>query len=546
MKSAIKFKFDKKELGLVLSISAITLLLTHLIIIIAIIKAPPGQSFQVLFLDDEYSYFAFIEQARQGSFLFKNLYTSMPNAQVLFFPIFLVLGFIERLTNLTHPQTYALARAILGFIMLTASYGFISYFITNVKTRLLTFAFLCFSSGIGWLNILSQPLFPDYVNMFSVLYRTTAIPEALTFTLLISHPHFIAAVISMMIAFLFLLRSFEAENQKRALYLAFGGSFFSALAFINHPYDLAILITVPLAYCFVRRNKKVTTLTLIHFIFPLLTGLVGIFILRQNSVFSYFAGELQLSPPVWYWLILYGLILPLSVGGGIVILKNRAKGTYKEYHRWLFLIVWVIVTCFLLYSPISFQRRFIEGAHIPLSLLAGIFIYTVSAKFQNRLYRYILSGAILLILSWQNIAYITDLYNQLLVKNTAGVYQKYSVLSALEWAKSNVPKNSIAFSTPQFAVIIPSYTGLPVVFGHYGNTPYYYALVNEARQEFFSLASEDSRRCRYLHKYAIEYYFENTAISDKEELYIADKLSCLHKIYSDESVSIYTVNLSSL
>ena len=36
-----------------------------------------------------------------------------------------------------------------------------------------------------------------------------------------------------------------------------------------------------------------------------------------------------------------------------------------------FLITWFIITLAMAYLPVSFQRKMIEGAHIPLALLAA-------------------------------------------------------------------------------------------------------------------------------------------------------------------------------
>ena len=84
---------------------------------------------------DKTIYLSQIEQARQGHFLFKNLYTSEEQQGLIFSPVWLVLGIIGRLTNISNILILLFSRIILSVLFLVFIYKFICNCFSGIKPR---------------------------------------------------------------------------------------------------------------------------------------------------------------------------------------------------------------------------------------------------------------------------------------------------------------------------------------------------------------------------------------------------------------------------
>ena len=85
------------------------------------------------------------------------------------------------------------------------------------------------------------------------------------------------------------------------------------------------------------------------------------------------AQNLTPSPPVWDYVLGYGLILALAVPGAVVAARRRSDTD-------LLLLAWVGVTALLLYAPFALQRRFSLGLHVPLAILAAMGLFRMAKR----------------------------------------------------------------------------------------------------------------------------------------------------------------------
>jgi hypothetical protein len=70
------------------------------------------------------------------------------------------------------------------------------------------------------------------------------------------------------------------------------------------------------------------------------------------------------SPPLPHYLVAYGPMLLLAA--------LYAWKRPQEQSRFLLLWAWIATVCLLLYAPLNPQRRFVQGVHVPLSILTTL------------------------------------------------------------------------------------------------------------------------------------------------------------------------------
>jgi hypothetical protein len=157
------------------------------------------------------------------------------------------------------------------------------------------------------------------------------------------------------------------------------------------------------------------------------------------------------SPPVWDYVLGYGLILVLAVPGAVMAFRRRCDMD-------LLLLAWVGVTAIALYAPFALQRRFSLGLHIPLAILAAAGLYRTTKR------RLVVS-----------LVFASTLLTTLLVivlaiggglKHDPRLFVSADEASAMDWLRENAPRNAIVLTSPEMGLFIPAWTGRRVVYGH--------------------------------------------------------------------------------
>jgi len=142
-----------------------------------------------------------------------------------------------------------------------------------------------------------------------------------------------------------------------------------------------------------------------------------------------------------------------------------------------FFSIWVAVQGLLLYFPVSFQRRFVEGLQLPLSIAASAALIGIANKTHRKTRRKyfrsaILAGAIVLA-ALTNIGF---LIGQLSGRGDASGaddprrYLSTDVIAAFDWLKAKSTPETVLFSSYLTGNIAPSMTGMRVFLGHYAQT----------------------------------------------------------------------------
>jgi hypothetical protein len=413
-------------------------------------------------------YYSFIEQARQGNFLFQNLYSPEVKQALLFHPQWNLLAVFADGFNLSNTAVFQLSRVFLLAVFLVLLYVLFSNFFKEIKWRRLCLALAVFATGLG----LFIPVFDMSQYLQGEFSVDLWVPEALTFLTIFHNPLFILSLIIILSVFIIFLKDQDRGGYGRSAAM---GLLVLLLGFI-HPYDLFIVFSVLGAYLVSRvlfDDSFVPARAILYF-----KKLVVILLVALPSLVYYYciynfidgykgwgSQNVTMSPSFWWYVTGYGLIGVLGVIGLILAIKRRKK-------EWLFVGTWFVVIALALYFPLQFQRRMSEGLHVPMVMLAVSAICLIFAWLKNMRHGK-LSFFLRTIFIWLFVvaSFSTTVYliaRDMVAYKTKDIpyYLASSQVDGFGWLKANTPTDTIVLSERVIGNFIPAYTGRKVYYGH--------------------------------------------------------------------------------
>jgi hypothetical protein len=457
---------------------------------------------------DVYTYVSFIEQAKQGKVLFENLYTTDPQQPALLRPSYFFIGKFAHLTGLSSIAAYHLSRIVLTILFIFTLYGFLGLFFK--KNRIAALIFALVSSGLGFLF---GSLFKNSIDLW--------VPEAITFMSLAEAPHFILAQLLMVLIFWNFL--------KKRYFLA--GLLLFMLS-LEHPFNLfPIFVTLVILLLWERKFS----FSMVWMILFSAAGLgYQLFELATNPVLrSWSTQNILLSPDPVSYIVGFGLLIPLAFIGGENFLKEQSQ------ERKL-IIAWFSASFVLPFFPVAFQRRFIEGIHLPLAILA-VEGSILLAKKHSKLSETIFIGVIIFFVSFSSLGLIIKDIQEINKDSSSNYY--YHLLTgevaAMQWLKENSRLTDGILSNWFYGNIIPGIAGRRVYLGHKIQTPDFDKRVENINK--FILDTNNQEAKKFLDDNHINYVFlgNNDSIiyygfKPKEKPY-------LNEVYNQEGISIYQI-----
>lgn len=524
----------KKEYLIATGIGIAALIFSNLYLFYGLVLPKEGLSYlgrRVINSQDTYTYVAFIEQARQGKILFENLYTTEPQSSTLIRPSYALLGGMASVMGISSIAAYHIGRLLFSIGFFVVLYIFLRQFFKTPKRRLLAFTVTLTSTGIGLL-----------VGAFWSQSADLWIPESLTFLSLQEAPHFILSQTLMLVSFTFLLKGFQKERVK---YFVFA---FIPLVFLGfeHPYNLFICAgTAVFTGGYLWITKKVDRRTIILGVSSILLGLIVgnlyqfIETLRNPTLGSW-AAQSNSPSPVNY-LFGYGFLIVFALIGLERYLNQRKLPQ-------VFLVAWVAATFILLYSPVFFQRRLVEGLHIPLSILAteGIILtaFFLSKFVLSKAKKYVVYSAAIFIVACMGIGTINSVFadvNQVRQDSVEAYY--YYILNseanAMIWLRENTNSSDMVLSNWFYGNILPGVTGRTVYLGHKAQTKDFEKKVANVNK--FILNTDTKSAYKFLKDNGITYVYVGANDSMLSYGFKPEKKSYLVKVFDEGNVRIYKV-----
>ena len=451
--------------------------------LVASLRTPTGFVFSGVLTayDDTFAYFAWMRQGANLQLLMCDPYTSEPQHCEFFLPLWSLLGFIARATGLSIPLTFHAIRLLSALLLLVVAKS-VAGLVVESRTQLkYTLWLYATSGGLGWLvfglenkgNLLGGAAGSGSVDL--------NLPEAIAFRSIFAQVHFCVGVALLSAA---ICLFFKAAVEKNTIRAFISGLLTSLLAVI-HPYMVAVVCAVSAVALLLlpligKRRNEIDGINVYSSRVPVAGGFaigtvpgVGylIYLNRSNEVLREWLRVTDtFSPPAWEYALGFGFVGVLGLMGLSVIWTR-----HNQYGR--LLSIWVAVQALLLYFPVSFQRRFVEGLQLPLSIAASVALFEIANRIlrnNNRKYyrNAILVGSIMLA-ALTNIGFLVGQLSgrgEASGANDPRRYLSNDVISAFDWLRAKSTPETVLFSSYLTGNIAPSMTGMRVFLGHYAQT----------------------------------------------------------------------------
>lgn len=438
-------------------------------------------------VDDALVYLSWMRQAADGAFFTRNLFTTEPQAGRGFNLLFLALGRFAGVTHLPLIAVFHLARVFFGAGLLMLIYAFARLWTPDVGARRLALLIAGLSSGLGFLWPAGESL-----NRPVDLWQ----PEAITFLSIYLSPLFSFSLV-LMLGSLYLLYLHGTTGRGR--YAVAAGLLLLLLGNV-HSYDVIPVALTWSAYSAVNllrsRNRRPATGGLIAAAICAPSVAYQAYIYLHEPVFRLRADVPTLSPPVVFYLLGFGLLIPLA-----------AVGMYRSRRRDCGLLAcWILAAFIAAYLPISFQRKLIMGIHIPVSILAGIGLRAAAESLRGRAPAAAAALAILLLVP-SNAAFMLVDMNRV-AGNVAHTTAHSPLVAAqefeaLRYLRAHSRAGDVVLAQPSFSSLVPACAGSAVVCGHWGETAGFETKLREVLG-FFG-AEETKPQQVLLRQYKVDY-----------------------------------------
>ncbi len=318
-------------------------------------------------LYDQNSYLMWAEQVRDGRLLAHNLMTTERQPPLLPSLPWLALGLLGRVIPVPLAYLYHLLRLAAGFFYLLLVYRLAQRFLKTERECVYATVIVGIGAGAGGFVAALNRLCAE-----PVLTSADWMPELWAYHSLLLLPHFALSLLLIAAIICLLLDAYARPRWSRL----FAAALCFALLAHTHPYAAVVFGPVLVFHYLVCRLARPEAWRGTWTNLAALLGVVPPAILlawqsATNPGPQSWARTAVLSPPPLDYLLGFGIVLPLAVAGAVSLAK---KGKLTA-GGWL-LIIWALVGLLLLYSypTIPFERRLVEGLHLPLAMLAAVAI----------------------------------------------------------------------------------------------------------------------------------------------------------------------------
>ena len=490
----MKPTITRREIMFVLLWAVVVAAITMLPYARAVQLTPDGHHFAgfIWGIDDSNAHLSWIRQAAEGRWLLRNQYTIRAQ-NPHFFNVFLVgLGKICAVTGLAPITIYHAARLAGSIFLLYAFYLLAAELTENRQTRVAALALASVSSGLGWIVYLQvrssgDPLAAEYwLHPIDVAAGWQAQPEAITFLSMLLNPLFVVAMALLCLVFRYGLRAAQQPGLRSTLVC---GVLLLVLGNI-HTYDIVVAYPVLLTWFAITAARGGLS-------WPQAISRYGLIVLLSLPAPLWGAYTAHVDPayrakvmenptlsasPVNY-AVGYGLVLLLAIIGAVYVLRITRRPLVQAKNpplspNLLLIVIWVVLGFVLLYLPVAFQRKVIEGLHLPLCILAAVGLIEVLTRAAQRwLSAPVVIAVVVVMTAPSNIFFAADCLEHVSVNNldllrylVPPAYLTDDEMASLRWLRDNASEADVVLSSSLIGNHIPPHAPCTVVAGHWAET----------------------------------------------------------------------------
>lgn len=492
----------------------------------------------VIGVEDGNSYIAKMLRGAAGEWLFRTPYTALPQAGVLVYLPYILLGKLSALPG-QHEQLvalYQLFRLIAGALSILASYDFLAMFIRDERWRRWGLILIIWGGGLGWIT-----LFFGRADWLGSLPLEMYSPDTFGFLALFGLPHLALAralLLWGLRAYLFPEVVPHGANPGifvGLLWLLMGllQPLTVALAWAIL-FSYLVLLTVRHIWLTWKKDANSNRLIIIHWwqrsaLVVLVSAPIVVYTLwvfNSDPVLKLWQTQNQiLSPHPAHYGLAYGLMYPFAALGVRSLLKEHSD------KPWL-LIAWTLALPFLVYAPYPLQRRLADGYWVALVILALVSFERIQSSTFQRL-RW------LLILSIPSSMILVFGASQQVIKPDIPIFRPNAEVEAFNYFQQTVEVDDVLLAAYNTANAAPAWAALYVVIGH-GPESVGLAELRPRVEDFYQQRTSDADRFALIEEFGIDYIFwgpHERALGD----WNPEDAQNLEILYNQDEITIYRV-----
>jgi len=482
-----------REAAGVLLWAALVIILAGAPYVVAVGWAGADQQFSGFLwgVDEGNVYLSWIRQYSDGAWFAANQFTTRYQRPHFLNLFLLSLGRMCHYLHLRPIEAFHLARLAGIPFVLYAFYCLVAHLTALRAVRISALLLASLGSGFGWVFTLlsylgGRPSFlpMDCANGWQVM------PEAVTYLTFVLNPLFTWSIGLLCLTLLWAWRALERRSVAQA---ALAGLLLLLLGNV-HSYDVfaaqaAILLWV--LYLIARRELSLAAAARLYGVIFLL-GLPSVvwawYTAHADPAYMMKVNTPTLSPRIVDYAAGYGLLGVAALMGAYTawVLRPRHPRSWA-------VVGWAAATLLLVYVPVSFQRKMIEGLHLALSYLAALAVAFglpwlaearwsrhLSANDRHRrrsgLVRVLVTAAVLLSLP-SNVVFVYDTLQHVSVNYAdlrhvlaPPVYLTTDEVRALQWLARRTTFDDIVLCSSLLGNHVPAWCRARVFSGHWAET----------------------------------------------------------------------------
>lgn len=477
---------------------------------------------------DMAAYLASIAQAGEGAFLFSDLFTTenlMPTLDVFW----LAVGQLARLPGVTSLAAFHISRILLIPFFISSAYVCLSYFLGTPRERIVALLLFGFGSGIG---VFFAGVFgrrdPGGVYEYPI---DLWVAESNPFMSMIHSPHFVASFTLFIIAaVLFFLAV------KRSSYgIGIIAGIVALVLFQFHPFHAPTLFAVACTYVVLKKRRDPASWRLLLVFLSIASPAVIYHYVRLHADAvseSMLAANLTVTPQPIHLLLGFGMLWVLAAVGVVASRKTMRNDTRS------FLVVWLVVQFVMVYSPLTFQRRLLEGVFFPLAVFAAVGAVVVYDKVRSMIripiaafHAAVIAVAVISLLPSSMFAVMFNI--DLFVTNRPPIFfMTADERDAMRWIGRNLSTDDVVAATFGSGNRIAGWAGRRVYAGHWVKT--IDAKSKDIELDWLFASHDAVAQLGFLRAKGITHVY----VGERERVLGGD-LSWMTPVHSSATVSVY-------